>query len=67
MTGKEIKQLRLTLNLTQVELAEMLNINVVTISRWEGGKFQPSPLAQKALSALRIRQDQAGLVRNSLT
>ena len=67
MTGKEIKQLRLTLNLTQVELAEMLNINVDTISRWEGGKFQPSPLAQKALSALRIRQDQAGLVGNSLT
>ena len=62
MNGTKIRQLRLALDLTQEELGEMIGAQSVTISRWENAHHIPSPLAQKALAALRIEQDQARLV-----
>jgi len=39
--GKFISQKRKEKNLTQEQLAELLNINNRTISRWENGKNMP--------------------------
>ena len=62
MQGAELRQLRIALGLTQEELGEMIGTGDVTISRWENAHHAPSPLAQKALAALRVEQDQARLV-----
>ena len=62
MQGTELRQLRIALGLTQEELGEMIGTGDVTISRWENAHHAPSPLAQKALAALRVEQDQARLV-----
>ena len=39
--GHFISELRKAKNMTQEELAEKLNVNVKTISRWENGKNMP--------------------------
>lgn len=41
ITGKIIKELREGKNLTQIELANMLNVSDKTISKWETGKGLP--------------------------
>lgn len=47
-----IKQLRATLSLTQVRLAELMGVSFASINRWENGQSRPSPLAwQKILQA----------------
>ena len=44
MQGKEIKQLRADLGLTQAEFAQLLGAHAVTVSRWETDpNFQPTP------------------------
>lgn len=40
--GKLIKHMRNSLLVTQVELAEMLNVSFATINRWEKGHHQPT-------------------------
>lgn len=40
-TGKFIAELRKEKNLTQEQLAEVLGVNVKSISRWENGKTMP--------------------------
>ena len=37
VTGKTIKQLRERKNITQKELAEIINVSDKTISKWETG------------------------------
>ena len=37
MTGLELKEIRENLGLTQLQLAGELNVNRVTVSRWETG------------------------------
>ena len=37
VTGKIIKELREKLHLTQVELAEKINVSDKTVSKWETG------------------------------
>lgn len=41
MFGRRIKQLRRDLQMTQQELAEMLEVDNTTISVWELGKAEP--------------------------
>lgn len=52
VTGDEIRDMRLRLGLTQQQLAERVGTVVATIHRWETGKANPSPLAQRALRDL---------------
>ncbi|EGQ8092877.1 helix-turn-helix domain-containing protein [Vibrio vulnificus] len=59
MFGEYLKQLRISLNLTQTELAAKLNLadtefqslDAVTVSRWERGKTTPT--LRKCISVLR--------------
>ncbi len=42
MIGQRIKELRIENNLSQKQLAEILNISHKTISHWESGYTEPS-------------------------
>ena len=51
MTREQIRQLRKKLGLTQAELAQLLGVHAVTVSRWETGpNFQPPPYQMALLS-----------------
>ena len=39
--GEKIREARLNAGLKQVQLAEMIGVNSVTISRWENGRSKP--------------------------
>lgn len=55
ITGKIIKELRKKQNLTQTELANILNISDKTISKWETGKGLPDiSLIEPLSKALRV-------------
>ena len=47
-----IKEIRTSLNMSQTELAELLNISFATVNRWENGRAVPNKLAQSALYEL---------------
>lgn len=46
---EDVQKLREALGLTQEQLARLLGVSLRTISRWEAGESQPTPLAQKEL------------------
>jgi DNA-binding transcriptional regulator YiaG len=58
MTPTEIKALRLSLKLTQQDLAIILGVSVVTVTRWETGVSVPSPLAENALKSIKEQAEQ---------
>ena len=47
-----IKKLRKKLLLTQNEFAELLGVKLVTVSRWESGKFEPTMRVKRKLREL---------------
>ena len=47
-----IKKIRTSLNMSQTELAELLNISFATVNRWENGHAVPNKLAQSTLYEL---------------
>ena len=47
-----IKKLRKKLLLTQNEFAELLGLNLVTVSRWESGKFEQTMRVKRQLREL---------------
>lgn len=47
-----IKKLRQKLFISQKELAEELNVSVVTVNRWENGKFEPTLKLKRRLNDL---------------
>lgn len=47
-----IKKLRKKLLLTQSEFAELLGVKLVTVSRWESGKFEPTMRVKRKLRDL---------------
>jgi DNA-binding transcriptional regulator YiaG len=49
LTAKQIKNLRLSLNMTQTEFSTFVGVSFPTISRWENGRVIPSNLAMKRL------------------
>ena len=52
MTGKEIREIRFKLGLTQAQLARKLGVTISSIIRWENNKSSPSPLAERAIDSL---------------
>lgn len=54
MTREQIKALRTEMGLGQVDFAARVGVTVTQISRWETGRFKPSPLAVEKLKALQI-------------
>jgi DNA-binding transcriptional regulator YiaG len=56
-----IRTVREALGMTQVELAERVGVDSMTVSRWERGTVRPSPAAAKALDRLRRRAGRRGV------
>ncbi|MBP5182698.1 MAG: helix-turn-helix domain-containing protein [Lentisphaeria bacterium] len=52
--GKKIARLRKRLHLSQAELAEMVGVNMFSVSHWELGKNVPRPAQQKSLEEIRV-------------
>jgi len=49
---KAIKKLRAKLDLSQEDLARLLNVSFMSVNRWENGKFEPTIIAKEKLSDL---------------
>lgn len=45
--AENLKQVRISLCLTQEELAHELGVSFATVNRWENGSYNPSRLAKK--------------------
>lgn len=45
--SKKVKTARVSLGISQEELAKRLNVSFATINRWENGKTTPNNLTQK--------------------
>jgi len=53
MTSDEIKAIREGLGLTQAQLAQLLGVHPITISKWERGVAPPQPYHAALLSSFR--------------
>ena len=51
----EIKELRKKLKMTQQELADAIDIDRVTVARWETNQRRPNRVAEKRLARLSKR------------
>ena len=49
---KAIKRLRANLNLSQEDLAKLLNVSFMSVNRWENGKHEPTIIIKEKLSDL---------------
>lgn len=49
---QKIKQLREKMIVTQAELAQLLSVSIVTVNRWENGKFEPTIKLKRKLQQL---------------
>lgn len=53
MTPAEVLAIRSELGLTQVQLAQLLGVHPLTVSKWERGLGAPSPHEQALLQSFR--------------
>ena len=53
MNAQEIKSLRELLNLNQVQLAQLLGVHPITVSKWERGESAPNGYQAVMLSHFR--------------
>lgn len=53
MTADQFRDARITLDMTQQRLADLLGVNVRTVNRWETGSRKPDPTACRVLGWLR--------------
>lgn len=49
MTPKQIKELRLSLMLTQKEFGELFGVSRMTVYAWETGRYTPSFRVQRLM------------------
>jgi len=49
MKGANVKEMRLSLGLTQEEFAHRLGVTLCTVNRWENNKTTPSRLALRQI------------------
>lgn len=52
----EVKKLRNQRKLSQQEFADLMRVDVGTVSRWERGKQKPRPLHLRKMDRLRRRE-----------
>ena len=51
MTGKQVFDLRTRLGLSQAQLAQLLGVHPLTVSKWERNKLVPSPHQENLLNS----------------
>lgn len=52
--SKTIKELRLSLYLTQEEFAKKLGVSYASVNRWENGRYEPTMKTKRKLRKLFI-------------
>ena len=52
MTGSDVYKLRMSLGMTQEDMARSLGVALGTVQRWEQKRGKPSKLARRALNHL---------------
>jgi DNA-binding transcriptional regulator YiaG len=52
MTPQEIKELRASMGLTQMDFCQLLGVAHSTFANWETGKHQPSKMALQMLKQI---------------
>lgn len=55
MNGDAIRTLRSRYHLSQTMLAELVNMSVVTVSKWERGEKKPNGAALRVLNVLSVK------------
>lgn len=60
--GHFVRALRQLTELTQGQFADQLGVAYETVSRWENGRMQPSPLAFKQLEQLALELNQGQIL-----
>jgi DNA-binding XRE family transcriptional regulator len=55
--AEKIKKLREVMLISQGELADILNVSVVTVNRWENDRFEPTIKIKRKLKALFIENN----------
>lgn len=50
--SEAILKLRTKLNVSQKELAKIMNVSFVSINRWENGHFEPTKLQKERLKEI---------------
>ena len=51
--GKDLKKLRKRMGIRQEDLAKMLDVDPLTISRWERGERRPMPVHLRKLERIK--------------
>ncbi len=51
MTPAEVVAIRVSLNMTQSQLAQLLGVHSLTVSKWERGLLRPTPHQEALLRA----------------
>lgn len=60
MEKEELKRIRLDLGLTQVDLAQLLDVSRITYVRWENGENRIPGMTRLALKAVRQQMETEG-------
>ena len=55
--AEAILKLRTKLNVSQEELAKMMNVSFVSVNRWENGHFEPTKLQKERLKEMFAKND----------
>lgn len=59
MTSEELKTVREALRLTQSQLAQLLGVHEITISKWERGHGKPSPYQEALIRSFGQAQEKS--------
>lgn len=51
--GTEVRNIRMSLEMTQVIFAQIMGVSVKTVEAWEGGRCEPNGTARRMLSMLK--------------
>lgn len=57
ITSEQVKEVRVTLGLTQVEFASQVGVSQPLVAMWENGKREPNGPAAIVLSQLKDKAD----------
>ena len=56
MTAEEIRELRLTLKMSQETFAKKVGVTLNTVCRWENGHMHPNQLAVRAIEMVKNKK-----------
>ena len=55
--AQKIKRIREVLLITQQELANLLSVSIVTVNRWQNGKYEPTMKIKREIEKIYIENN----------